>query len=128
MDEKYQGWANRETWAAHLWLTNDEKLYERAQEFAADLGHDWTPDYSIPAWPDECAVCGVKVSEHGESVDTRVREWFEALVEDLWDTYGEAYGLNPSPADSARSAISDIGSVWRIDWAGLADALRELGK
>ena len=27
-NKKYEGWANRETWCFHLWITNEEPLYK----------------------------------------------------------------------------------------------------
>ena len=32
MSEKYNGWANYPTWAVHLWLTNEEGLYDESRE------------------------------------------------------------------------------------------------
>lgn len=34
MCETYEGWTNRETWAAALWVNNDQGLYETVQELA----------------------------------------------------------------------------------------------
>lgn len=32
METDYNGWTNRATWLAHLWLTNDEATQERAAQ------------------------------------------------------------------------------------------------
>ena len=29
MEEKYNGWANRDTWVVNVWLNNDENNYRR---------------------------------------------------------------------------------------------------
>lgn len=37
----YNGWTNWDTWAANLWLTNDEGTYHHAQEIVnADMTYE----------------------------------------------------------------------------------------
>lgn len=37
-DQKYNGWTNHDTWASHLWLTNDENTYHYAVNIAGNTG------------------------------------------------------------------------------------------
>lgn len=36
--DEYQGWTNRETWTANLWIGNDERLYNHARSIAQGAG------------------------------------------------------------------------------------------
>lgn len=40
-DEKYNGWTNRETWAAFTWLTNDETMYHDVRGSCAEAIQDY---------------------------------------------------------------------------------------
>lgn len=88
-DERYQGWTNRETWAAALWINNDQGMQEEGIERA---GHD----------------------EWGESL----KDWFD----EMWELVAD------SPQDTTRELrimFGDIGSLWRVDWKEVRDALLE---
>ena len=87
MDEAYNGWANRETWAFYLHLSNDQGLWDWAGERVED-------SLSVLAG-DRDGVASVVGENMLES------------VQDLWD---ECEG-----SEWVRLMRSDVGSVWRID-------------
>jgi len=36
MEQDYNGWTNRETWAVALWINNEEGLYNQAQDLVQE--------------------------------------------------------------------------------------------
>lgn len=94
--EEHNGWTNFETWATYSWLTNVEELLMHAQAIVRD------------------ADAGAGWRKRG---DDALAEWFELeLVSD-----------EGSLGDLKRrdNMQHDIGSLWRVDWKAIADALRE---
>jgi hypothetical protein len=52
----YNGWSNRETWNANLWLTNDYGHYRNINSIAADVKEpdrlgSWIRSYCVSQWP-----------------------------------------------------------------------------
>lgn len=98
-EERYNGWTNRETWVCHLWLSNDQGLYDWATEVSRQLGPD--------------GLCrGV-----------------EALQAAVIDPYGSvAYVEELSLAVPVRDTLLmlfDIGSLWRVSYDEVARAFLE---
>ena len=46
MGETYNGWANYETWFIHIWLTNDEGIYDECREAAEEQSER----YELVSW------------------------------------------------------------------------------
>ncbi|RJQ53387.1 MAG: hypothetical protein C4521_07590 [Actinobacteria bacterium] len=86
MEETYNGWTNRETWALHLWITNDEGLYHDARDH---LRH-----------------------AHGGDLAEALKTWTEEL-------------FDQEATQELRSMRDDVGSLWRVNWKEVADALLE---
>jgi hypothetical protein len=85
-DENYSGWTNLETWAAALWINNDEAMQELARTYAA-------------------------MDNYGEELET----WVEELRIEAIDG-GNEYR-------DTRLMFADIGSLWRVNWKEIRDAL-----
>ena len=77
---KYAGWTNRETWAAHLWIANDQSLYTSALH--ANTG---------------CLL--------------------EEYMEELLSLRQES--------ETLQIMFDDIGSLWRVNWKEIHDAIKE---
>jgi hypothetical protein len=94
---EYQGWTNRETWATALWLSNDSSLYEIARDYAREEieGHD----------------IGEEINAHhlGETF----KNWIE---EDLLTLE------NISGNRDLWLMLTDIGSLYRVNWREIAES------
>lgn len=97
----YQGWTNRETWAASLWISNERGLYEGAREVIAaavngdDLVGPYTAGNALEEW-----ITNVR-DDNRESAETGM-EIPEITMMDR-----------------------EVGSWWRVNWREVADGLME---
>lgn len=98
MTDNYNGWTNRETWATMLHIDNDQALLEIAMEYARteDDGH-----------------------EDGEEINPyylgeTLKSWIE---EDLLTRE------NIAGNEGLWLMLSDIGSLYRVNWREIAEAL-----
>jgi hypothetical protein len=88
-DGRYEGWANRETWAVALWINNDEGLQESVYDNIREASQ----------MRQELTAGGA-----GEIV----REYIDELFD--YDTHD---GVLPR---GVYEMVQDIGSLWRVDW------------
>jgi hypothetical protein len=95
--ETYNGFTNRETWAVCLWINNTEVAYKHFRALAKEQ------------------------QKKGANVSSVLEKNIALLLEDL-------VHVN-SPTDSwlglSKDAVTDIGSLWRVDWQQVADSLTE---
>jgi len=53
--DEHNGWANKETWATVLWLSNDEGFHSQARELAAEHQYEFCfqADDAVKEWVTE---------------------------------------------------------------------------
>ncbi|REK25894.1 MAG: hypothetical protein DWQ40_00280 [Actinobacteria bacterium] len=101
-DDTYNGWSNRETWAANLHWSSNEGDYELIREWAEYLAGP------VPNWytKDEA------VADLAERLQKYAEEIYGMVV-------GNDYGLTGDRP--AVLFVSDVGSLWRIDFHEIAE-------
>ena len=95
--ENFNGWNNRETWAAKLWIDNDQALYEIAREYTQEeiQGHDEGEE--------------INAYDLGQTL----KSWIEDDLLTLENIAGNQELFN---------MLTDIGSLYRVDWREIAQA------
>jgi hypothetical protein len=96
-EQEFNGWSNRETWATALWINNDQALYEIAQDYTKQEleGHD----------------SGEEINPYylGETI----RNWIEEDLLTLENIAGNK---------ELFAMLTDIGSLYRVNWREIADS------
>jgi hypothetical protein len=97
-DIGYQGWTNRETWAASLHLSTTEWLYNAAR-----------------------SVIGPH--ERDDAADV-LESWCEELIDELHETIDEHPEMG-RPNDVLVMMDREVGSWWRVNWREVAEGLSD---
>ena len=108
--EHYEGWANRETWAVALHINNDRGWQESVHELVRNTLDGIAQD--PPSYIDPADLTDVF---YANRVGDAIRENVEEVLDALRDGCGDSW-------DQAFNVITDIGSLWRVDWTELGAA------
>lgn len=111
-DERYNGYANRETWAAAAMLNNDRATQDEARTIA---------EAAFAAAIEECAQPGDVIAELSGPEGVRryafrcagdaLSEWMDDLAESVREGTADR---------DTRWLVLEIGSGWRVDWEHVA--------
>lgn len=112
-DETYNGWTNRETWAFHLWITNEQATDQEARRIVGDARRSAMADVRdrYPDWTEDERACFARTT----AADA-LREWWAETLNAARDN---------GSADTLDAMRDDVGSLWRVDWRAVACALAE---
>lgn len=99
--EEHNGWKNYETWVTHLWVSEDEALYEwflaRARRYLSEASAESKPE----------AAAQQRLAEALKGLLTR-----------------QAYGSVPTPSGLAFDLLRH--AFERVDWNEIAEAFLEV--
>jgi hypothetical protein len=103
MCDNFQGWTNRETWAANIWIENEQGLMEVVAGYTRQEleGHD-----------------------EGEEINSyHLGEAIRDYIENEVLSYSEVKG-----SEQVFTMLTDIGSLYRVNWREIAEYYLEGAK
>lgn len=111
----YEGWSNRETWCANLWLANDYGLYTEITGLTED------------ALRDAQEATEGDAEEVARQATMVMADW----LKDFFDGFAADIVEGKSTSETVRLMVLDIGSLYRVDWYEVAaswvgDAIAEM--
>lgn len=104
---EYNGWTNRETWATMLHIDNDQWLQETAMDYAKTALEEHEPEEEGD------------ISEAIDCLEDTIQNWIEEDLLTLENVAGNQ-GL--------WLMLTDIGSLYRVNWREIAQSLIENAK
>lgn len=112
MSEKYNGWANRETWAVALHINNDQGWQESVLEAVRNAVDGVMQDPPVWLGPGGATDPSELDARWASVAGDAIRENVEDTLDALWEFH----------SDELRNILTDLGSLWRVDWTELGAA------
>ena len=120
--DEYNGWPNRETWAASLHLSNDFGLYEMVNGWANDARREAIEESGA----DEFGFFAQGLVTVESTTILRLVGKLSDYVDDLRANIQSATDdASEMPTDTEVMMVLEIGSDWRVDWRAVASAWLE---
>lgn len=104
--QEYNGWTNRETWATMLHIDNDQGLQEIAMDYAKTAREEHREDDS------ENPEANISLAVY--CLEETLKNWIEGEVLDF-ENVNQNY--------AAFTMLTDIGSLYRVNYREIADSL-----
>jgi hypothetical protein len=123
--EEFNGWANRETWAANLYIQNDQGLIDQLTERlerAFDLG---SSELRGSPLEDHGSIEGATRADRRSFGISRAARSIEPWLEMLFTGAGYREEFGSEWPHALQAIASDIGSLYRIDHREIAEAILE---
>jgi hypothetical protein len=110
LDEKCEGYCNRETFAADMFINNSEWANKKAKEILATTKKRYTDKNGETYQGQDLTVVYGK----------ELRNWMEAINEKYHS--GRLGSFAPMHRKDVKDMWPDIGSIWRVDWYEIAES------